>query len=297
MVIINYVDVSSSSYSHDIPEMLQQQITGPVRLRQGIGDDRDFGGWIVVRRQHRVELAALGIARRERLGQKAQAEAENGQPARLLEMLRKARHMAAKTIALTVLGLLVRLVRSGQDEGVAGEFGGVIDGDAIENMGAPAIGPVDLAEQKLVAQVGVLVMGRGDADLDLVAQHTALDDIPGGDADEDLDQFMSPVKGLDGGVDPGIDEVADELDADPLVAELEGLIVLSTLHEPVVGEVSWNALELKGEALVHVNTARVSTVSAPVAAAVIAAWLGSASEGSNIRMTRIVWVSFKVSLS
>ena len=83
----------------------------------------------------------------------------------------------------------------------------------------------------------------------------------------------------------------------PLVAELVGLIVLNTLHDPVVGDVSAKLLELNGEPLVQVNTALVSTASAPVAAAVIAPSLGSASEGSKSRITLMLWVSSVVSLS
>lgn len=73
--------------------------------------------------------------------------------------------------------------------------------------------------------------------------------------------------------------------------------MLNTLHDPVVGDVSAKLLELNGEPLVQVNTALVSTASAPVAAAGIAPSLGSASEGSKSRITLMLWVLSIVSLS
>ena len=104
--------------------------------------------------------------------------------------------MAAQAIALPEFGLLVGLVGAGQDEGVSGEIGRLIDDGAEQGVGTPAVGPVDLMEQDLVVKVGIPVMcrGRGDADLDLVAQHAALDDVPCRDADENLDQFVSAVE-------------------------------------------------------------------------------------------------------
>lgn len=73
--------------------------------------------------------------------------------------------------------------------------------------------------------------------------------------------------------------------------------MLKTFHDPAVGKVSAKLLELNGEDLVQVNTALVSTASAPVAAEVIAPLLGSASEGSKSRITLMLWVLSIVSLS
>ena len=67
-----------------------------------------------------MKLSGRGVARGEGDGQETEPEAEDRQAARLFQVLRKARHMAAQAITLPELGLLLRLVGAGQDEGVCG---------------------------------------------------------------------------------------------------------------------------------------------------------------------------------
>ena len=118
----------------------------------------------------------------------------------------------AKSMTRAVGGQAVRLVGAGEHEGLARERRGAIECLAVERMASPAIGLVNLVEQKIVFEVGAQHLRRRHADIDLVAQKRGRDQIPGRDVDQDLHLGMPGVKSGDCGIEALANEARNDLD-------------------------------------------------------------------------------------
>src|SRR5262245_26102536 len=127
-------------------------------------------------------------------------------------MLGKAGDVNAKSVTRAVCGQAVRLVGTGEYEGFACERRGPIEGLAVERMASPAIGPVNLVEQKLVFEVGAQHFRRRHTDVDLVAKERGRDRIPGRDVDQDLNLRMPGMKSGDRGIEALANEARNDLD-------------------------------------------------------------------------------------
>src|SRR5262245_53482347 len=112
-------------------------------------------------------------------------------------MLGKAGDVDAKSMTRSVGGQAVRFVGAGEHESLARERRGPIEGLAVKRMASPAIGPVNLVEQKLVFEVGAQHFRRRHADIDLVAQERGRDRIPGRDVNQDLNLRVAGMKSGD----------------------------------------------------------------------------------------------------
>ena len=176
----------------------EQQLARKLPGRARVGDHEHGHAGLILMPKQRPQPASLDVGRGEGFGEETDADAENGEPLRFVEMLGQSGNLKAKTMTRAIGSELVRLVGAGEHEGLARERGRVGEGLAIKRMRLAAIDAVRLIEQEVVGEIGAKGLRRGDADIDLVAQKRCGNRIPGGDVDQDLNLGMPVVEARDG---------------------------------------------------------------------------------------------------
>ncbi len=96
-----------------LSEVVQQGVPGAVDGRTRVRDENDVRSRIFSTGEDGMEFAVLHVARYESLWKKADANTEDGQPSRLLQVLRKPRDVAPKIVSHAKTRQLIRLVGAG----------------------------------------------------------------------------------------------------------------------------------------------------------------------------------------
>ncbi len=110
-----------------LSEVVQQGIPGAVDGCTRVRDEKDVRSRIFSTGEDGMESAVFHVARYKGLREKADTDTEDGQPSRLLQVLRKPSDVTSKAVTHAKTGQLIGFVGAGKKDRFAGQILGAFE--------------------------------------------------------------------------------------------------------------------------------------------------------------------------